>query len=85
MISATRLPDMLVLNLGISRVGGPEGRQGRAEQALPDVSHAVWIFRVEPPRVVLHDRRQIAAQRAGWYADERRGGAPRRARALCLL
>src|SRR5690242_14889235 len=56
---------MLVLDLGISRVGGPEGRYGRAEQALPDVSRPVRFFGVEPPRVVLHDRRhrrQIAAQ-----------------------
>src|SRR5207302_10325366 len=51
------LPDMLVLDLGISWVAGPERRHGRAEQALPDVSRPVRILRVEPPRAVLHDRR----------------------------
>src|SRR5580704_19441148 len=51
-----RLPDMLVLDLGISWVGGPEGRHGRAEQAVMDGSRPVRILGVEPPRVVLHDR-----------------------------
>ncbi len=56
---------MLVLDLGVSRVEGPEGRHGRPERALLHVCHPVRILGVEPPRVVLHDRRhgrQVAAE-----------------------
>src|SRR6516162_11817342 len=37
-----RLPDMLVLDLGIGRVRGPEGWYRRAEQTLLGVRRPVW-------------------------------------------
>src|ERR1700730_13292872 len=50
-------PDMLVLDLGIGRVGGPEGRYGRPERALLPVRPPGGVFGVGPPGVVLDDRR----------------------------
>ena len=57
------LPHMLVLDLGIGRIRGPEGRYRGAEQTLPSVRRPVGVR--ELPRVVFHDRRhcrKIAAQ-----------------------
>ena len=54
---------MLVLQLGIGGVEGPERRQGGAEQTLLDVSRPVRVF--VPPRVIRRDRRHarnIAAE-----------------------
>src|SRR6516164_11408990 len=56
-------PNMLVLDLGISRVERPELRHRRVQQALGSVSRPVRI--VEPPVVGLHNRghaRNIASE-----------------------
>src|ERR1700730_19055547 len=53
-----RSPDSFVLDLGVGRVGGPEGRYRRPERTLLHIRHPVRIRGVEPPRVVLHDGRQ---------------------------
>src|SRR6516164_8364341 len=62
-IDPTGAPDMLVLDLGIGRVVGPELRQCRTEQTLRRVSRSVRV--VEPPMIALYDRghtRNVAAK-----------------------
>src|SRR5690348_9437052 len=49
---------MFVLHLRVGWVKSPELRHGRAQHTLLDIGDPVWVvLGVEPPRVVLYDRR----------------------------
>src|SRR2546430_1515409 len=49
---------MFVLHLRVGWVVGPELRHGRAEHALLDIGSPVRVvLGIDPPRVILYDRR----------------------------